>query len=239
MINVELELGQDMLSSKYGCKEFNGKPQHHNSNNKPQFGKEEEQANGSSIFTSTPFRDNGPFGNQQQQQTCNDFERQTLNFIETMMESADDSHKLKITQEDFRHAEATGYCPQTNLINPMTLFAYSGDLKTDSFAHAFSTGAQPPVQQTFANQSLMKQGDQEKKLPERLEKSAQSNSSNGSSLTKEIFNSVLPLSFEEQLRHEGQEQAIKLREERSCSNSTLESSELNTQMQLCNFNMLY
>jgi len=151
------------------------------------------------------------------------------------MESADDSQKLKITQEDFRQAETSGYCPQTHQINPMTLFAYSGDQQTDKFAHAFSAGAQAPTQQTFATESLLKQGARDQRLA-RLEKSAQSNSSDGSSLTKEIFNSVLPLSFEEQLKSDNQ--ALPLREERSCSNSTLESSELNS-MQMGNFNVLY
>lgn len=62
LINAELVLGEDTLSPNLQCKEFNDKKQNLNSKNKPQWGKDEEQVIGSSIFTSTPFRDNGPFG---------------------------------------------------------------------------------------------------------------------------------------------------------------------------------
>lgn len=80
-----------------------------------------------------------------------------------MMESADDNQKLKITQEDFIHTDGMAVFPHQT-INPMTLFAYSGDQQTDCFANAFSTSAQLTGQQTFVQQGLLRNGYQERKL---------------------------------------------------------------------------
>lgn len=136
-ISQELKLGQEVISqgkaSNQGIKPFSGIP----------------EAQSSSIFTNTPFREAAPVATQGK---INDVEKNCLNFIENLMD--DDTCQLKITQDDFKKENEAQAKEDSKGFNAMTLFAYSGDSKNDCFASAFASKEQPhPIHSLFGESS--------------------------------------------------------------------------------------
>lgn len=176
----------------------------------------------SSIFSSTPFIIKG----KSQQYGQMESEKQTLNFIENMLENQEEGVQLKIKKEEL-HCSPEDKMMQNN-VNAMTLFAYQSEEADKSFASAFITAskgnnpAHSNPKQALQNpngRTSPKSGsliNQAQSISQ--DRSAKSNSSNGSSLTEEIFNNI-PSSFDEQASPNGPKGEV-THSKRSGSSST-------------------
>ena len=182
----------------------------------------------SSIFSSTPFIIKG----KSQQFGQLESEKQTLNFIENMLENQEENVQLKIKKEELHCSPEETL--MLNNVNAMTLFAYQSEEADKNFASAFITSAKgnnaahsnakQPVRNP--NRPSSPNSGSLANQPESMsqDKSAKSKSSNGSSLTEEIFNNI-PSSFQEQASPEGPKGEV-THSKRSGSSSTQGSSEI-------------